>query len=201
MPDGTIVYGTTNIYSLSRFYLGSETKEIFPPHSSIETSYADISFEWGDVYSASTFAGVYYSPELVILYSHESNGVVENLEKKVAWYYIGDRAVYPLVNTGEKDITFPFESIDKALREISKDDPNKQNYKIKGALFRILLMDSYLAAYYSSQKTFLDEFSVRVSQPDFSNVHNGLGIVGTYAVKKLQIKIDHSYISTFGYKF
>ena len=135
------------------------------------------------------------------MYSHESNGVVENLEKKVAWYYLGSTSVYPPVNTGGNSITFTFENINKAMQEISDGDSNKQNYKIKGALFRILLMDRNLAAYYSAQKTFLDEFSVRLNQPDFSNVHNGLGIIGSYAMKKLQIKIDKSYISSLGYKF
>ncbi len=87
------------------------------------------------------------------------------------------------------------------MEEISENDPQKENYRIKGVLFRLLMMNSNLAAYYSTQKTFFDEFSVRVSQPDFSNVTNGLGIVGAYSVSKLRVKINPDYVSSFGYKY
>jgi hypothetical protein len=109
--------------------------------------------------------------------------------------------IYPEISVGSNSISFDTLAIGIALREISKDDPQKKNYKIEKALFRLLVLDKNLAAYYSMQKTFLDEFSVRVNQPDFTNIEGGLGVFGIYAIKKSEIQIDASYINKFGYLY
>ena len=205
LSNGSVLTGNAQVYSLSGLYLSSSIAGTTIDPSLITNEVNFLEFVWGDYYSKPLKADVNYSPELVILYSYESNGIIEKLEKKVARIIVhGDRDAYPIypeANTKDNSMTFSYEAFEKAMTELSDGDPHKENYKIEGVLFRLLIMDKNLAAYYSAQKTFLDEFSVRVNQPDFSNVQSGLGLVGSYSIKKMKFKIKSDYILSFGYKY
>lgn len=61
------------------------------------------------------------------------------------------------------------------------------------------ILDENLAAYYSAQQTFLNEFSLRSYQPDFTNIVGGLGLFGTYNFKSLVMEMDPDFAKSFGY--
>ena len=203
MPDGQVLKANATAFSLNRLYVYVNSNEITPPVGS--ASDKEYSFGWGDLFTRTQNSDVYFSPELVILYSYTENGITEEREKKVAWYYVsgtnGEYAVFPPTTIKTNSISFFYNNINKALLELSEGDPNKDRYKIKGALFRLLVMDKNLAAYYSSQKTFLDEFSVRINQPNYSNIENGLGVFGLYAIEKIKMNFQIGYLSSIGYTY
>ena len=146
---------------------------------------------------------IYYVPELVIKYAKIQNGISVEMQKKIPLFYIsgnnGDVPLYPSIQANITNAKFDTLTIRKALEEISAGDPNKQNYIIHKAVFRLLIADKNLAVYYAAQKTFLDEFSVRVTQPEFTNIDGGLGIFGTLTSTQIEIPIKESFIRSFGY--
>jgi hypothetical protein len=199
LPNGKILTAASEAISINTVYLSSLNQ-------SIPSSFgnANVSFNWGQLQDPSVTQGIYYAPELVILYSQEKNGVVKNYQKKIPITYIsgqnGKIPIYPQIQSGIFYISFYMDAINLAMQEISDGDPNKSSYKIDKALFRLLLMDAGLATYYAIQKTFFDEFSLRVNQPEVSNIKGGLGVFGFFAMKQLSIDILPGYIESFGYK-
>ncbi len=198
LPNGTVLKSATETFSLSAFYFNNQN--ITYPSG---TSGNAISFSWNSLDNNGPNVVIYYAPELVIFYSKIFNGVKTEFQKKVPIYYtyggLEGPPIYPPIQVNQLSIIFQGFVIDQAMKEISQDDPNKENYTIEKAAFRLFILDKNLAAYYAAQRTFLDEFSVRFSQPDFTNISGGLGIFGTYSVKQQDIQLDNSYISSFGY--
>lgn len=198
MPDGKILSAESEIISVLSVFLTTTTSTI-----STQTSTSKINFSWGELLLAPGSRGVYYAPELVVLYTHEKNGVIEKKQKKVPLYYAnletGVIPIYPQIQSGIKNAGFEMEAVKRAIVEIAEGDPDKSSYKIEKAIFRLLIMDAGLATYYAIQKTFLDEFSVRVNQPDATNIRGGLGVFGTYTIKQLEIQLTPDFIKSLGY--
>ncbi len=198
LPDGKELTANTQTYSGYLFYFTNASKEI--PASGL-FSYG-VQFTWNHLLEINVGDGTfYYAPELVIFYSKIINGAAVEMQKKVPMYYSNDQLpLYPPVQANIGSVMFENDAIDKAMAEISQGDANKQNYVIEKAAFRLFILDKNLAVYYAAQKTFLDEFSIRFSQPDFTNINGGLGIFGTYNVKQIDLTIRDSYAWSFGYR-
>lgn len=199
LPNGKVLKAKTESFFLNILYF-AKTVDRYPPISSNK-----ITFSWDKINGDNFESTIYFAPELAIVYQKNENGNWNRYYKKVPIRYMENNPdkppIYPEISVGSNSISFDTLAIGIALKEISKDDPQKKNYKIEKALFRLLVLDKNLAAYYSMQKTFLDEFSVRVNQPDFTNIEGGLGVFGIYAIKKSEIQIDASYINKFGYLY
>ncbi len=159
-------------------------------------------FNWTNLTSTKD-EKIYYVPELIIKYAKIQNGTPVEMQKKIPLFYIsgdnGDVPLYPSIQGNITNARFDTSTIRRSLEEISIGDPNKQNYIIHKAVFRLLLADKNLAIYYSAQKTFLDEFSVRVTQPEFTNINGGLGVFGTLTSTQIDVPIKANYIKSFGY--
>jgi len=160
-------------------------------------------FNWSNLVSTKD-EQVYYVPELIIEYAQIRNGTPVELQKKVPLFYVsggnGEFPLYPPIQTDISYVNFDTLTIRRALLEISAGDANKNNYIIHKAVFRLLVVDKDLAVYYAAQKTFLDEFSVRVTQPEFTNINGGLGIFGTLTSTQIDVPIKENYIKSFGYQ-
>ncbi|MFA7227834.1 MAG: hypothetical protein WC061_02270 [Melioribacteraceae bacterium] len=161
-------------------------------------------FNWNAATPSTKDEKIYYVPELIIKYAKIENGNQIELQKKVPLYYIsgesGEFPLYPSIQSNATNVHFDTLMIRRSLEEISAGDPNKQNYIIHNAVFRLLITDRNLAVYYAAQKTFMDEFSVRVTQPEFSNINGGLGIFGTMNSTQIEVPIKMDYIKKFGYR-
>lgn len=198
LPNGKILSSSSELISIYSVYINS----ISVPISSNPLS-DKLNFTWGEWMLTQTSTRVYYAPELIILYTQDKGGVKIKKQKKVPSFYAntinGLLPIYPQIQSGMKSASFEMDAIKRAMAEISEGDPQKSNYKIDGVIFRLLLMDAGLASYYSLQKTFLDEFSVRVNQPDVTNIKGGLGIFGNYTIKQISVEMTREFISSFGY--
>ena len=199
LPNGKVLTAKSNTLYISRYAIVDKSYTI--PIVNIGKS---IIFSWSAITQSIKDVQVYYVPELVISYAKIQNGVQVELQKKVPLYYIaGENGGYPIYPSIQGDIAsaiFDTLAIGRSLTEISANDPNKQNYIIHKAIFRLLITDKNLAVYYAAQKTFLDEFSVRVTQPEFTNINGGLGIFGTLNSTQIDVPIKPNYIKTFGYR-
>jgi hypothetical protein len=200
LPNGKILSAKSMALFISRYVI--ENKDYTIPTPNFGGKY--LNFSWSAVTPSTKDVKVYYVPELIIQYSKIQNGSSLELQKKVPLYYIsgrdGEFPLYPSIQSNITSVSFDTLTIRRSLEEISAGDPNKQNYIVHKAVFRLLITDRNLAVYYAAQKTFLDEFSVRVTQPEFTNINGGLGIFGTLNSTQMNVPIKPEYISKFGYK-
>ncbi|MCX6169218.1 MAG: hypothetical protein NTX65_07760 [Ignavibacteriales bacterium] len=199
LPSGKVLTAKSTTLFISRYVIEDKFYNI-----PIATLGDFINFSWTPVTQFTKNAQIYYVPELVIAYAKIENGVQVELQKKVPLKYIwgdnGEIPIYPSIQSNVTNAIFDTLTIRRSLEEISTGDPNKQNYIIHKAIFRLLIADKNLAFYYAAQKTFLDEFSVRVTQPEFTNVKGGLGIFGTLNSTQIDVPIRPAYVKTFGYR-
>ncbi len=60
---------------------------------------------------------------------------------------------------------------------------------LKRAKFYLVQVDEGLYNYYSVVNGFQDKYSIRSDQPDYTNIHNGLGVFGSFNVDSLVIRL------------
>jgi Domain of unknown function (DUF4249) len=200
LPNGQILSASTVTYKTSSIFF-SNSNDIY---TSIYSSTLYLKFGWVSGLDPRDLARTFFAPDLLIYYHLNSDPAKKQLVKKVAWIYAvnaNDQPIYPPIQNNIFDIGYDMANVNRAMSEISGSDPNKSNYIIDGGAFRVLIMDQNLATYYNAQKTFMDEFSVRINEPDFTNIKGGLGIFGTFSAKLMDVPIASDYIQSFGYGY
>jgi hypothetical protein len=154
-------------------------------------------FRW---YESSSLG--WYLARFIVIYSKTVNGVEEIKRVVVPQKYENVsgqvKAVYP-APTKNLIATFQNSALDSVFNQISAGDPNKARYKIYGGIFQLLVFDQNLSKYYSSTNGYLDDYTVRLDQTDFTNVQGGLGIFGSFIKQQRGNLIDADYIRSFGY--
>ncbi|MEE9430144.1 MAG: DUF4249 family protein, partial [Melioribacteraceae bacterium] len=70
--------------------------------------------------------------------------------------------------------------IDRAFREISIGDTNKSAYTIVNANLEIFVLEENLTNYSASVEAFKNSYSVKVYEPQISNIEGGLGVFGAF---------------------
>jgi hypothetical protein len=202
LPNGRVLKSNSVTYFVSEDFIDINSY-LFPIPSIVNGS--ALVFKWDRLSMRNKIKDVYFAPELVIKYFKIENGNQIPYEKKIPYDYThGLTEDYPKYTPLLKDLSqFSFDSlvVGRSMEEISSGDPQKENYIIDQAVFRLFILDKELATYYITQKTFNEDFSVRVVQPNYSNIDGGLGIFGTLNSAQVEIYISHSYIKSFGYGF
>lgn len=142
-------------------------------------------------------------PKIIIPYYFLGNGSEEYREIVVPYSLLEEngstRLLYPRPSFNA-DIRYEMSAINWALQKISEGDPNKENYKIFPAKIFLLLYDKNLSSYYASTNGFLDDFSIRIDEIDFSNIEGGLGLFGSYIIQKYDIDFRTDYLIEYGYR-
>ncbi|MFC2133026.1 DUF4249 family protein [Bacteroidota bacterium] len=141
-----------------------------------------------------------YDPKLVIVYFNRIDHQKYETEIPLNYFENGEEFTpnYPIASV-KNSLVFEMNAIDRTMAEISEGDPDKTNYAITEIKLKVMVFDENLSAYYSSVQQFLDGFTIKVDQPDFSNVEGGFGIFGSYNVTEYNLKIDENYVDSFGY--
>jgi hypothetical protein len=199
--QGKILSASTNALNPNNFYFSTSNRTI-PTGNAYGST---LKFTWKEFYPDQNLnQEIFFAPELILVYYKVENGVEKRHQVEFPMYLLSqegkDIGVYPPIANRVNTVGFEQPAVDSIMRSISTGDPNKSNYIIDKAYFRLLIMDKYLATYYSAQQTFLDEFSVRINQPDFTNIDGGLGIFGTYITKKVTVELESYYVDSFGYR-
>ncbi len=198
LPDGTNLNGSTitpRSGNLS-FQYQEENSDTY-----IEQKNEGLFFIWH--ISGNDTTGILYLPELKINYYKVENGINVYYEKKVPISYFrnGDQYLpnYPIVTSGNS-LNFEMDAINRAMNEISQDEPDKSKFNIIDADFDLLLLDNNLAPYYLTIQTFLDGFTVILDQQDYSNIDGGYGVIGSFFKREHHLSFSRDYVTGFGYR-
>ncbi|MBN1638875.1 MAG: DUF4249 family protein [Ignavibacteriales bacterium] len=195
LPNGKILSSETRTPRLTNFTFQYSDQNI--PEND-----GRVGIQW-DYYYKNSENLVFY-PRLKIYYEKFENGIQVDKSQVIPTEYllVDDEYVpyYPSI------VKFPMivytqSAIDKTFKDISKNDPNKQNYTIKKVVFELLLLNNELAPYYMSITGSSEGLSVILDGFDYSNIEGGLGVFGVYYIKKLIFSVSSSYINSFGYKY
>jgi hypothetical protein len=144
---------------------------------------------------------VYYLPRLKIIYQKRNEIPVVNHSFEVPLDYTSangiETSVYPGFSPAA-GIEFVRTNIDKAMLQVSNGD-DKSNYKFLYIDLELLIFDQFLAGYISTTNGFLDNLSIRLDEPNYTNISGGLGIFGAYQYNDFQITLSNDYLSNLGY--
>lgn len=151
--------------------------------------------------------GILNLPQLEIYYQKYEGGTY--VDKKIlvplALYYIYNEYGIPIpVNVKLSFNNYcvtTLENVNKTMREISGDDPNKKNYIINKVLFNVISLGPDLSKFYSAYNTYAQDFTIKLRQTDYSNIKGGKGIFGVYYKFSKSLTIDSLYINSFGYQY
>jgi len=161
-------------------------------------------FGWKFIFSTNLLSNYYFLPSLEIDYSKVANGVSTRRKYAIPYKKIfsgnQELPVFPGVIHAPY-ISFLNQDIKDAFAELSQGDSDKGSYTIHNLTFKIIIMDKNTASYWSSGRTFEDEFSVRIEAAEVSNINGGYGVFGLYAGRTKKIKVDADYVLPFGYKY
>jgi hypothetical protein len=182
LPDGTVLTSET----ISAYYYSVSLAEGVGPMIIPDESSGDTYFYQWEIFG--NVRPLIFGPSFYI--SYFISGYEETIYyKKVTGKYLQQINGYEV----------PFAFIDKTMQDISIGIDDKAKINIIGACFEVKVYDTALGIYANSIQTFEDEFSVRISEPNISNINGGFGIFGTYISENFDIEITSNYISSFGY--
>lgn len=182
LPDGTLLTSETkspSYFNLTLLEEGGGPRTI-PLENSVDTYY----YRWRIF---GNYEEYIFGPSFYIKYFLTGN------EEEVHYKKVIGKQNY----TNEFKILKLY--IDETMLEISEGINNKSLINIIGACFEVKVFDNALGVYVNSIQTFEDEFSVRISEPNISNINGGLGIFGSYISETFDISIAGEYIRSFGY--
>lgn len=181
LPDDKYLYAETKSAQFSTVLL--ETEELTLPAMEEDAAY----YTWrilGQRDSLILFPSVY------IRY-YVSRQDTSMKFKEVDGTYFADLRTYRIAN----------HSLSAAMSEISNGISDKSQIHIINAVFEIKLCDFMLGTYVAAARTFEDEFSIRISATDFTNINGGFGIFGTYISETFNLLLSAEYVNSFGYAF
>jgi len=152
----------------------------------------------------STDESIYYIARFRIFYRLTEPEGVSLLSKEVPVAYVEEngkkKPVYPKVTT-QAFLIFQNEALDSAMKQIGGDEAVKSKYKIYDARLEVLIFDNALSKYYASIHSYLDEYSIRIDESDYTNVSGGLGIFGSYLKQNYRVVLKQEYVKSFGYEY
>lgn len=197
LPSGKMLSSSAKTVESTKFYfLGSTATIPVTSNDYVFVKYYTISGQ-------TNFTNTYFMPRLDIEYSKIENGVLKKYYKEVPQYYLesdGEYIPYYPKGSNREYYVFENDAVDRAMQEISGDDPNKEDYIINKAIFHLVIPDENLAAYYAANNTYDESFSIKLDAPQFSNIDGGFGIFGCFTETTYEISIGNAYIREFGYK-
>jgi hypothetical protein len=145
--------------------------------------------------------GDFFLPRMKIIYrkTDDSPGIIRSFEVPVDYALSNGLEIpkYPGISAAP-GIEFLRSNIDKAMLRISEGD-DKSKYKFKRIDFELLIFDQFLAGYISTTNGFLDNLSIRLDEPNYTNISGGLGIFGAYEYNLFQIALSEQYLNDLGY--
>lgn len=144
-----------------------------------------------------------YLPRFLIRYKVTKNNITEVKHIVVPMDYVTEKGkkvpLYPKLSSN-KSLPIKISALDSAFRKISEGDPVKERYTIVGGVLQLVVLDDNLSRYFSSLNGFLDDYTIRLDESDYSNVSGGLGIFGSMIQQELFLGFRQEFITSYGYK-
>jgi hypothetical protein len=190
LPNGKRLKSTTVVPAATEYYPAS-CDSIIPS--------ADKNFVY--VTWSQQAADVFYLPRAILYYYQTIDGRQVRKSKLVPSYYVEENGVKkPVYHTPSFRTSAAFDNaaFTEALNEISEGE-SKADFSILAVVFETLVFDRPLTAYYSTANIDANNFSVLIDKPDYTNIEGGLGIFGSYNIKKFSLRFDEEYLKSLGY--
>jgi hypothetical protein len=145
--------------------------------------------------------GLFFLPRMKIIYQkrNEVPVITHSFEVPIDYsnYQGTEIPDYPGISPASS-IEFVRTNIDKAMLQISNGD-DKLNYRFLRIDFELLIFDQFLAGYISTTNGFFDNLSIRLDEPNYTNINGGLGIFGAYEFNIFNINLTDQYLEQLGY--
>jgi len=181
-----------------------QTEPFLPNQGSYSTR---PSYGWSWVGNTLGGTAILSLPQLEVYYRHYEQGsfIEQKLLVPLASYFTTDRngnllPVNVELSFRTSCITL-LETVNKAMQDISGNDPYKENYVITKVVFSVICLDPELSKYYSANNTYATDFTIKLRQTDFSNIVGGKGIFGACYKFSNPLTVDSLYIQYFGYRY
>jgi len=88
--------------------------------------------------------------------------------------------------------TFRTNAYKSVLLDISRRYP-AEGLVFRQAKFRLVQLEEHLFNYYMAVNAFADKYSIRLDQPDCSNISSGYGVFGAYSVDSLVYELQKNF--------
>jgi hypothetical protein len=192
LPNGFLLQSNTTLPDVSEgnFFDNSSDRAV-PPSNGNDYIY----ILW------QSLGNVSYQPRIMIDYYVKGSSVLH--EHEVPLLYSAQNGVstpiYPLQIT-QNYITIDMATITAALNEIPLNEQDKISYNISQIDFQLLAYDANLSTYLSSLQNSVNDFTVLVNLPDYSNIQGGYGIFGSFSRKDLYLRFNQKYLNDLGFK-
>ncbi len=190
-PKGFLLQSSTQLPEVDPAGFFNKNSDILVP--SADTNKNTITVEWTSI------PNTIYSPRVYIEY-YVKNSSVKHEWPVPLYYYTqnGKQVPFYAQKTYVNFVDISMKTIKQALFEIPQGDYIK-NYSIASFNVEVTVFDPYLSKYYLSLQTGLDEYTVKLDAPDFSNVQGGFGIFCSYAKTEYHIRFVPDYIRSLGF--
>jgi len=144
----------------------------------------------------------FFLPRLKILYKkrNEIPAILHTMEVPVSYNTTGGvtTPVYPGISEAT-GVEYQINMVNDYILKVSQGD-DKDNYQFYSLQLELLIFDQYLAAYISTTNGFPDNLSIRLDEPNYTNIKGGLGIFGSYLFNNnITISFSAEYLMSLGY--
>lgn len=181
LPNGMILSATSRSPYFYKVTLAEEGSPAVIPDEKFGDSY---NYKWN---ISGNYEPYIFGPSFYIRY------FITGVEEIIHYKEVIGKSAYT------NEYKLPIASINEAMHNISLGIDDKAKINIIDACFEVKVFDTALGIYVNSIKTFEDEFSIRISEPNISNIDGGLGVFGTFFSEQFDIIITSDYIKSFGY--
>ena len=202
MPDGQILKSKTKVPDISYSFL-----PYFPQYWPGYPGYDLVTeYVWHFSDKKVVAKNILNIPKLEIYYEKYEGGIYIKKKTSVplsyySYVYENMMLLYPGVELSFNNKCYTtFENVNKTMNEISGDDPNKSNYKITDVSFNVYGLDANLSRFCSAYNIYMESFTIKLRQIDYSNIEGGKGIFGVVYKFSRPLVVNHLYVQAFGYR-
>ena len=190
LPNGKILTADTKTPNANNIYYEfflAESIYDFPPTEDYTTT-----IYWSNI------GNYVYAPDMNINYQVIGDSTIYKIPLPVGFDKDG-LPKYAQPTTADL-LFFNPSAVRITLDELANKYGSKSKLKILDITLDLLAFDEYLSIYYSSLQLGLDGFTVRIDNPDYSNIKGGYGIFGSYEKVTHTIYFRSSYLKNLGFQ-
>lgn len=190
LPNGLLLQSeslTPNVRNIGFFEF--ENDKIIPPSLG-----SRLNIKWQNL------GKVLYAPKLFIHYYVKGDTLLQSKEVPLFYYSEGGslKGFFP-TPVRSNFLFLELETIQQAISEIPQNGKAKSEYTIVNLEMQLMVYDEYLSTYYSSVRQGVDGFTIKLDNPDYSNIKNGFGIFGSFIKTSTFLTFTKAYLNSLGF--
>lgn len=195
--DGSVLTSEMEIPNFGIFYIDNDLVTI--PQEEEDR----ITLAWANLVTGNPEDMRIFFPRLILRYAVVEGADTLHMENEVPINFVerGGEFIanYPPI-TRDNLVIWDQAAFDRVLAGISEGDTLKSRYLIKEPYLELNVLNKTLGTYLSAIQTIQRDFTVRVAEPDLSNIQNGYGIFGAYKQKNFRLFLANSKVFEYGYR-